>query len=85
MKKYFVYDPNNGFHFCESLDDAKSVADEILCEYRDDAADYGWDENVTDICYGKIAGRVIENSRKPAPNGSPHDEILDFGFVGDES
>lgn len=53
--KYFSYDPNgDGFSFHDSADEAKEAAEKALGEERDSACNCGWNDNVTEICWGEI-------------------------------
>lgn len=94
-EKWFSYDPDNGFETHATEEKARANAEESLHWHKQEAADYGWDENVTQICWGKIAQEVVMTSRetKPPPDQldedgcdeegrcwAQFDEIVDYGF-----
>lgn len=80
-ERYFSFDPDNGIEFFNSEAEAKTSAEATLDSYRDASGDdTGWDESVTDICYGIVLGEVVEISHIPRP---PEDEIDENGMDKD--
>ena len=61
---FFSYDHEDGIEFHETAEEAKARAEKALDMDRDVAED-GWDDNVTDICWGEVKGRVVETMRRP--------------------
>jgi len=59
---YFVWDDNTGFDLYGSEEEARKVAQETLDEYTAEAGD-GWAEEATNLCWGKLVGRVVETKR----------------------
>jgi hypothetical protein len=68
---FFSYDHEGGFKFHETPAGAKARAEKALDMDRDDAED-GWDDNVTDICWGEVKGRVVETMCRPT---TPEDVV----------
>lgn len=66
--KYFSFTQDEGIAFHETEDAARKAAASSLETYRDVAADDGWPEDTTDICYGKILGAVEQTSRTERPD-----------------
>lgn len=67
VRMFFSYDPEgDGFTVHETAEDAKKAACDSLDWSRDDAADGGWLDEPTGICWGEVMGRVVETSRKSA-------------------
>lgn len=60
---YFSYDPECGFDFHNTADEAKKQAESHLDDARDMACD-GWPETTDQICWGEIRGQVTEVSRR---------------------
>ncbi len=56
--RWYVFDPDNGIRFFDTEDEARSRAESILDEYRDDSSD-GWSEEVDDLHWGEIANRHV--------------------------
>lgn len=75
-EKWFSYDPDNGFETHETEAKARANAEESLHWHKQEAADNGWDENVTQICWGKIMGQVVQTSRETKP---PPDQLDEDG------
>jgi hypothetical protein len=63
-RMFFSYDHEDGIEFHETAEEAKARAEKALDMDRDFAED-GWDDNVTDICWGEVKGRVVETMRRP--------------------
>lgn len=80
MDRFFVYDPECGFETYATAKEAEEAAEGILEAYRDDAGD-GWDECVTNLCWGEIREQAVQTDCNPAPEGSAFDEYWDFGLV----
>lgn len=78
---FFSWDPQER-EFCEheTAEQAKDSAEEVLQFFRDEAGD-GWDEEVHNIVWGQIIGRVVQTKNEPAPEGSEFDSIADYGFI----
>ena len=55
---YFVYDPEEGFQTFLTEEAAKEHAEWVLGEERSYASGDGWSELVTQICWGKVMGKV---------------------------
>ena len=72
--KYFSYYPNDGFIFHETEKEAKAECEKAFGYAKDEAGCDGWGENVDDICWGEIRGRVkvTESIMRP-----PAEEIED--------
>ena len=82
---WFSYDTENGVAFHETAGKAQAEADKNL-ELSRDYADDGWDENVEDICWGEVKGKVVETERREA-TPEDHiscDEIVDYELQGDQ-
>jgi hypothetical protein len=78
---WFVYDPVDGVSFYAIEAEARDRAGALLEEERDDIdPDTGWNEHVSDICYGRVIGRVVRTKCEPAPEGSGFDEVWDFAL-----
>jgi len=78
--EWFVYDPVDGASFYATEDEAHARAEELLEEERDESGDSGWNEHVTDICYGRVVGSVVQTKSEPAPEGSAFDEYWEFAL-----
>jgi len=77
--RFFVHDPECGDEFFDTAEEAKAHAESLLDEYRDGSGD-GWNEIVTNICWGEVREQCVLMTCVPAPPGSEFDEIWDFGF-----
>ena len=75
---FFVYDHMDGIDFYATEAEAKDRCEALLDEERLALDDSGWNENVTDICYGKVLGGVVQTACEKAPEGSGFDEMWDF-------
>lgn len=51
--RYFAYCPDAGFETFETEQEAINFAEEAINDFRDHA-DEGWDENVANVCWGKL-------------------------------
>lgn len=76
---WFSYDPTYGFETHDTEEAAQSQAEKVMADFKDDAAGDGWDEEVTQICWGKVIQRAEETMRKKRP---PEDQ-LDCGVDKD--
>jgi hypothetical protein len=87
LNKFFSNDPNgDGFCFHETAESAEAAAQNALDQERDAAADdEGWDESVTDICWGEIKQRAVEVERRPSTEeerlSTNHEFFYDYGLV----
>lgn len=69
MKRFFSHDPNgNGFDLHDTAEEAQKEAERCMDAYREDAADSGWDDNVTLVCWGEVRQIAVE-SLTPAKEG----------------
>jgi len=78
---YFSYSPETGFDLHETCAEAEDAAATELEEFRLAAGD-GWDESVTNICFGVVLGDVFETERIPWKDhmrniGASDDELAD--------
>jgi len=85
MSLYFSYGPNGeGINFHPDASSARSRAKEAFYLERDSAAE-GWDENVTEICWGEVHERVAEKSRTKVPEDHSleglFDGLINYGFI----
>ena len=78
---FFSYDHEDGIEFHETAEEAKARAEKALDMDRDVAED-GWDDNVTDICWGEVKGRVVETMRHPTTpeDNTDCDEWVDYAM-----
>ena len=60
--RYFSYDPEDGLQFHATSGEARARARHALECYQDEASE-GWNESVTDVCWGRVCGRVHESRR----------------------
>ena len=61
---YFSYDPNgDGYLEHTTEEEAKKTAQAALEYERDEALNEGWDENVENICWGRIIGRTVQKEQ----------------------
>ena len=74
--KWFSYDPEGwGLEFHKTKERAKARADKAISEAEGAAYDGGWEENVTDICWGQVSERAQETERR---KGEPHEEFDEY-------
>jgi len=65
---WFSYDPNgDGVKFHVTPEAAQKAASKAFDAELDYARDNGWADNVTQICWGVVKGRVSETVRKSKP------------------
>lgn len=62
--KFFSYVPEEGFNLHETEAEAREHAQDALDAERETAGEDGWSDNVTDIGWGEVRGRVLETSRQ---------------------
>lgn len=71
--KYFMYGPDCGFEHYNSQDEALKAANEMIGDYREDAAD-GWCDEVDQVCFGIVLSYSLQHDVKPPSE--------DNGFLG---
>lgn len=78
---FFSYDHEDGIEFHETAEEAKARAEKALDMDRDEAAE-GWSEEVTQICWGEVRGRVVETERRPVTpeDNLDCDEVVDYAM-----
>ena len=59
MKKFFSYDPDDGFELHATADEAKERAQGAIDLYREEASD-GWPEEVDGVCWGEVRQQATE-------------------------
>lgn len=79
LEKYFSRDFEGNVEFHITEQQAKDSAEDFIQEAL--SADFGWDENVTDICWGKIEIKqsAVEENRREDPDGI-FDYIVDYNL-----
>ncbi len=81
MDKWFTYDPEgSGFEFHDTEEKAKACADKALGEARGAAYDGGWEENVTNICWGRASERAQETERRKGEPDEEFDEYITYAL-----
>jgi len=76
MPNYFSYSPYDGIEFHDTAEQAKARVVRELEYFADDAGDAGWDESVTQVCWGEIKQHVIKtNVRRPNPDNGEDDSF----------
>ena len=68
IRKYFVYSPDNGFDTFNTAAEAEAVAEDLIAQYREDACEDGWDEDVGSVCWGEVSQRAVMVRCSPAPD-----------------
>lgn len=71
--KFFAYDPEDGFDFFETEQEARDKCQRNFEDHRIYAADSGWSEQITDVCWGRVVESVVETGRS-IPKGVTVDE-----------
>jgi len=72
--KYFSYDPNGeGFQLHKTEQEAREEAANAIDEERKHAVSEGWNEEVTEICWGEI--KEISSITEKRDDG------IDYGLV----
>jgi hypothetical protein len=83
-KKYFSYDPYDGFELYDTEDEAKAATQRVLDIEREEARE-GWSEDVDKICWGEVRQHVVETMRRPRTDADHVDSefytIVDYGLV----
>ena len=83
MKRFFSFDPEDGFEVHDNAEDARVRAEKWLARDRDIATKDGWPEEVEDICWGEIRERVAKTwSYDVTDDDVPAncDEFADYGL-----
>lgn len=63
--KYFVYSADSGFETFATPEEAEAVAEDIISQYREDAYDDGWDDDVESVCWGEISQKAAMIDVRP--------------------
>lgn len=71
---WFSYDPGDGFETHDTESAARERAEKALDYYKDEAPSDGWNEEVTQVCWGKVSQQVQETMRKRRPPADQLDE-----------
>ncbi len=92
-EEFFSYFPeDNDFATHDTLEEAKESAQASLEWYQEDACDDGWNESVSQVCYGKVIASPIptesyiradytdEEWDNKFPNNSNHDNVVVYSF-----
>lgn len=58
-KPFFSYDPRGEFDLHATAEEAEAAAKSALDYHEQAAADSGWDDGVTDVCWGELRGEVV--------------------------
>lgn len=82
VQKWFAIDSCNDVEYFDTPSDAKQAAVSALDSERSGAMD-GWSEEVTNIMWGRIVGKVEETYRRPRTDedvfvSSECDEVVDY-------
>ena len=85
VQKWFAVDSLDNMEVFDNPEDAKKYAEDALGWSRDNACD-GWSEEVTNIMWGRINGRVEETLRRDRTEDDVMvppdcDEIVDYEVV----
>lgn len=65
MKKYFAYDPNDGFYTFDTIEARDTWAEKAVDAYLDGD---GWSEEVEQVRVGEITGRAVQCDVRHKPN-----------------
>ena len=81
-RDWFSYSNDYGFETHETEEEARKSAQDVLWEYRNDAADDGWSDEVHSIKIGRVTDWIIETDRRKSTpdDGSDWDELVDYGI-----
>jgi hypothetical protein len=80
VNRFFAYDPNGGgIDFFKTAKEAKDHASKAFDEEQNIAADDGWQEEVTSLCWGEIKEGVVEVSRREDESGK-FDVIIEYAL-----
>jgi len=79
---YFSYDNEDGIKFHDTAEEAKHRAEAALEANRDYASE-GWEDTVSDICWGEVNGHVVETMRRPTTpeDDVDYDEFVDYALL----
>lgn len=78
--RYFAYDPETGFETFSTEHLAITFANEIIDCYRDESSE-GWDELVTQVCWGEIKQMATMFDKQAAPEDSGFDYICNYALT----
>lgn len=78
-KTWYAYDPEEGFEFFDTEDEARKWAEEAMEHYHDTASD-GWPDNIAALQWGEVLPRQVATcvASSPAPAGSEFDEMQEW-------
>jgi hypothetical protein len=81
-KLWFTYDACDGFEEHETEAAARAYAESLIDQYRMDAPDDGWSDEVWSVRVGRITAWTVETERrKPEEEeGTAWDWICDYGL-----
>lgn len=71
VKKYFGYDPENGFETFHTAEEAKNYAQGSIDDYRGISCD-GWSEEVENVCWGEINQVSVQFGLRPRNEEDSH-------------
>lgn len=77
MKRFFSYDPDNGFELHDTAEEAKSECEKAFGYCQDEAAGDGWPENVGQVCWGEIKESATLTKEMDRP---PKEELCEDGY-----
>lgn len=80
--KYFVYSADNGFETFSMASEAEAVAEDIISQYREDAYDDGWDDDVESVCWGEISQKAAMIDVSPTPDQVTGSYPCDYALNG---
>lgn len=67
MKRFFSYDPEDGFSFHHTAEEAKAACLKAFSFYEDEAAGDGWPENTHEVCWGELKGVATQTAHVDRP------------------
>lgn len=65
MYKYFSYDPETGFEYHATKEEAIRATEELLDLYRSEASGDGWSEAVEGLVWGEIKQQTVAFDLRP--------------------
>lgn len=74
MKNYFSFDPEDGFEFHDTAEEAQERAQKTLDAEKDAAASDGWNDNTNQICWGEVKACAEKTMERVRPPDSELDE-----------
>ena len=85
-KEWFTYDACDGFEEHETEEAARDYAERLIDQYRIEAQDNGWCDEVWSVKVGRITAWTVEvERRKPEEEeGTAWDWICDYCLSGKE-